>query len=356
MKYAFRSPLKRAAAAALDGAGRLAVAPFLRRPASTDWSRTLVMRLDHLGDVLLATGVPEAVKRHAPQAKVSFLCGSWAAPLLENNPFVDEVLEYDAPWFAAGRYERRAKGFRATLGELRRRRFTAALSLRGDAREHLLAYLAGVPERVGPGITGLGFLLTREAAVDPNAHESSRNAAVLSSLGVDARGLAPRIFFSTAEEASWPDLAARWRVDGARPLVGILAGAGSPAKNWPRTAEFAALLRARRPECRIVWIGGPGAAAPAQADDADLRGRTTLRELCLLLRHMAAFVGPDSGPTHLAGALGVRTVFIYSATNDFGRWRPLYANARALRMETGASAEEALAALDGNGQPLGRNE
>ena len=65
----------------------------------------------------------------------------------------------------------------------------------------------------------------------------------------------------------------------------------------------------------------------------DLVGKTTPREYCLLTARLKAFVGPDSGPAHLASAMGVPTLFLYSGTNDFNRWRPLGQSARVLRHE-----------------------
>jgi ADP-heptose:LPS heptosyltransferase len=65
----------------------------------------------------------------------------------------------------------------------------------------------------------------------------------------------------------------------------------------------------------------------------DLGGRTSLRQLCALMPLLDAFIGPDSGPTHLAAASGVPTVFLFSGQNEYGRWKPRAERARTLRRE-----------------------
>src|SRR3989338_1107363 len=101
MKYVFKNTINIALASILDAAGYLLFLPFRRsKGAQPTLTRSiLIIRLDHLGDVLLSLGIPKALKENLPGCKVTFLTSSWAAPLLANNPFVDEVLVFDAPWF-----------------------------------------------------------------------------------------------------------------------------------------------------------------------------------------------------------------------------------------------------------------
>ncbi len=306
-----------------------------RRGPEPRFGRVLVVRLDHLGDVLTATSIPRLVKEAHPKAQVAFLAASWAAPLLENNPYIDEVLLYDAPWFAKGRYASGSQGFLATANELAGRNFDVAFAPRGDIRENFMLYQAKIPSRFGYGITGGGFLLTREVVYRPGVHETEHTTDLLRSAGIRGAYPGPQIYFTPAEEAAWN---ARSASLGLRPgdrIVGFQTGAGTPAKDWGSAYALQFVAAARKQGVTIVLTGTDKdrARAPFLGEPGivDLRGKTSLRELCVFIKSCRAFVGPDSGPAHLANALGVPTVFLYSGTNRFEEWRPLPANARVLR-------------------------
>ena len=97
---------------------------------------------------------------------------------------------------------------------------------------------------------------------------------------------------------------------------------------------FLSEVSGRFPNHKIILVGTnliPAKSFAGMTGVIDLRGKTSLRELCLLIRRCRIFIGPDSGPTHIAAALGVPAVFLYSGTNDFERWRPLAEAATILR-------------------------
>lgn len=339
MKYLFRSPAFRALAAAVDALGA-PLGLLWRRSGAIRGDRFLVIRLDHLGDVLPATGVPAILKRNRPSAHVAFLCSSLAAPLLEKNPHIDEVLVYDAPWFRKKRFDRAADSpnFRKIAGEIRRRRFDAGFSLRGDARELFLLWAAGVRERIGTGATGLGFLATRAVEYSERTHESQRTLALLRAAGFPADRLKPEITFSEDEERALDRRLAEWGLSAGDRMVGFHWEAGTSAKTWPRenvNAFFTEFQQAFA-GAKLVLLGGPSQErGPKRA--IDLRGKTSVRELALTAKRLSAFVGVDSGPAHLAAALGVPTVFLYSGTNSFEEWRPLSEPATVLRREVPCS-------------------
>ena len=98
----------------MDAAGNAAFACFrLRPPARSSFRNALIVRLDHLGDILTVTGAPQALKENYPGCRVTFLTSTAGAALLQNNPFVDEVIVYDTPWFFRG--ARPQKGERRVL-------------------------------------------------------------------------------------------------------------------------------------------------------------------------------------------------------------------------------------------------
>lgn len=342
MRYVFRRRRLRWAAAAADALGWLLLGWGRRARRALhglDGKTLLVIRLDHIGDVLLASGVPKAVKEHYPGCRVVFLVSSWAKPLLEYNPFIDRLLVWDAPWFA--RSSRPSSGALSSWGLLRALRdekIDAGLSLRGDVRENAWMFLAGVRQRVGYGITGGGFLLTDSPRYPERAHEAERAARLLATWGIRSP-VKPSLYLTPREEewaAAW--LASRGAADG-RPLVGLQLYAGTPAKEWSalRRVHFLELAARELSGSRLVIVGSAADRARlerelAEAGRPDLlrgssilvaAGELTLRQTAVLIRKMRLFFGPDSGPAHLASALGVRTHFLYSGTNDFESWKPL---------------------------------
>lgn len=338
MSYVFRKKRYRTLATAVDTFGR---GLFRRResPPPKDPKKILLVRLDHLGDVLAATGVPQVLKEHFPSAEVLFLTSEAGAALLANNPYVDRVIPYNAPWFNRGGRLRAAATYRKLIGELRRLKIDLGLSLRGDARENLLLHLGRVRYKVGYGITGAGFLLERQLSYRIEAHESQHTLDVLRALGIRRDFLLPSLFFTAEEEARIDAYRAE---TGQRLPIGVQLDAGSEAKRWPEGNRAAFVDEALEtfPAARFVFVGQDAAtgvwldkrlrnAEPGQA--ANLIGKTSLRDLAMRLKACKLFVGPDSGPTHLAAAMGIPTLFLFSGTNVFEKWRSIAENADFLR-------------------------
>ena len=334
MKYIYRKKYLRFIAAIVDAAGDFL---FRRRDLRIpEPSAVLIVRLDHMGDVLSATGIPQGLKGRYPTARVVFLTSSIGKSLLENNPYVDEIIVYDAPWFRRSGALRENNSFWKIVEELKRRHFDLGLSLRGDARENLLLFLARVRFRVGYGITGLGFLLHRVLTYRQDDPETQHSLDVLNALGIRLDVLLPALYFSEDENLRIKRLLIE---SVGKTVVGVQFDAGSKAKTWPESnrASFLEDVFRRFPEAQFLFVG----TDPVMASWLDKRllgtsavnlvGKTALRELLIRLKSCNFFIGPDSGPSHLAAALGVPTLFIYSGTNLFEKWRSLSDNTDFLR-------------------------
>ena len=335
MKYIYRKKYLRFIAAIADAVGHFI---FRRREqVLSKPDSILIVRLDHLGDILGCTGIPQSLKGSYPSARILFLTTSSGKALLENNPYVDEVIVYDAPWFSRPGAPPGKNGFWRTIAELKKHKISLGLSLRGDARENLMLFLAGVRFRIGYGITGLGFLLDRELSYRANVPEAQHSLDVLRALGIRRDLMPPSLYFS--EEESLQVKQAASEATG-RKVVGIQFDAGSQAKTWPEANRTVFLKEARIKfhDAQLLFLGVDPAMKcwldknlNGASSAINLVGKTTIRELLVRLKSCHYFIGPDSGPAHMACALEVPTLFLYSGTNLFEKWRPEAENADFLR-------------------------
>ncbi|WP_432722990.1 glycosyltransferase family 9 protein [Jeongeupia wiesaeckerbachi] len=268
-------------------------------------NRVLVIVVARFGDTLLVTPVLRRLKAAYPDAELTVLAHHRRAEVLEHLPCIDKL----------GTLSKRGAPWRGRFGL---RRYDLAL-VYGDDRE-FIDYAARVSRKViafGSGAAAANVTLVPPPTV-PTPAQPER-AMLLDPLGltVDDWRLAYTV---TPVEAARADA---W-VAGRR-LVGLQLQS-FPAKayrDWPLAhfAELARRLLATYPDMQLVLLGGPegrDAALKLEAELASARvsvlaGTVTMRENAAIMARLALYVGVDTGPTHLAGALGVPMVAMYHA-------------------------------------------
>lgn len=337
--YVYRSWWLRSLAGAADAAGWLLVRILTLgrglRPDPDRWKnpkRILAVRLDHIGDVLFLRPALQALRAHFPSSRITVLVSSAGGELLARDPWVDEILVWNAPWFARGPRPSPQPGFFALARKLRAGRFDLALDFRGDIRHILLLWLARVRVRVGYGITGGGFLLHCCLKLPVSRHEVERNLAVVAAVGAgDApRSYSPLPLNKEDQQAG----ASAWQ--GAGPGIVIHPLAGDPAKRWPAGHCAQVCDALQQAGCEVLLVGTAGekdrirevvrlcAHPPRNA-----AGAYSLRALAAVLSRARLLIGTDSGPAHLALTQGIPVVMLWSETNAPGEWGPWGQNARA---------------------------
>jgi heptosyltransferase-2/heptosyltransferase-3 len=306
--------------------------------------RILVIRPDHLGDLLFTTPALHLLRQQFPAAGITALTGPWASAVVENHPDLDEVLTCDFPGFG-----RRPKGSPWAPYSLLRREaqrltplgFDLALILRFDHWWGAwLAASAGIPRRIGYRVPETAPFLTDAQPYLAGRHEVLQNLALVLAAGPgkdrethDATSAGWRTSFPVPaeDEARAKGLLAEAGATGR--LVALHPGSGAAVKRW-RTGAWIALAveLVRRHGVRIVLTGSAGEAQlidPILAGlsglsprPMSLAGRTTLGALAAIYRRCDLVVGPDSGPLHLAVAVGVPTVHLYGPVDrrTFGPW------------------------------------
>ena len=330
------SPPEPGLSACVRLAGLQAIGPrYARLKSAVEPRSVLLIRPDHLGDMLFATPSFRILREALPQAKITLLAGPWSQAVVAGNPDVDELLICRFPGF-----ERQPKSsaaapyllLRATARDLAGR-FDAALVLRFDHWWGAwLAAAAGLPRRIGYDRPETRPFLTDALPYQSERHEVEQNASLVAALAPAAAGRAGPLRFAISGVArAW---AADWlRAGGAadgRQLVAIHPGAGAAVKQWPAAAwaEVAAHLTAEF-GARILLTGGEperpltaAIAADLPEPPLDASGQTDFDQLAALLERCALALGSDSGPLHLAVAVGTPTVHLYGpvSATKFGPW------------------------------------
>lgn len=288
--------------------------------------RVLVIRHRAAGDLLLTTPALRALREGIPGTCIDVLAAKGMGALLEGNPDVDRVLTFD----------RRSLASQALLyARLARGGYSMAIDLVSNPRSAFLAALTRARVRAGFDIPGRAWAYTVRAPrepIGPGGRPALRYAPeaaldLVRALGVPSRGLDLRFRVSTAARASiaaWLESAAP-AIEG-KPLVVCLPTGSWPAKTWI-PERFAAVMDSLAAEAAPVWIWGPGEREAVEAVRARMRRPSLVapptgwQELGALLQRSALFVGNDSGPKHLAVALGTPTVTIFGPTHP-ATWHP----------------------------------
>ena len=286
-------------------------------------TRLLIVRLGALGDVVHAIPVAAALRRAFPSARIDWLVSAKHREILDLVPVIDRRLVINDRGDASG-----GASLLAAIRELRRSQYDVAIDLQGLIKSALLARSSGAPR-----VIGFSSRYARERAARlfyTEAHDPGRgglydpretrhvvdiNLGVLTRLGITA----PAREFPIEDVDSDAARSARQLTGGRYALLN--PGAAWPNKRWPaaRLAAIATALRARHGLMSVV-LWGPGEEALAAEVVAGANGaailsaKTTIADLVALARRAALMVSGDTGPTHIAAALGTPIVGIYGPT------------------------------------------
>ncbi len=289
-----------------------------RRNPLAESPRILVFEFWHLGDAVMVDPLLRELRDRFPSAEISLLCKPAAKLLLSPSGVVDRFIEIDVPWTAFdGKYNWRRyadRAFVATIRALRRERFDISIDSRMDLRSNLLAWIVGAHRRIGfdvPG--GRGLLTDRVADRGESSHKVMDWLAMLDPLG--AVDVEPRTPVLEVPESMQARVDARLLDLGLAPdttLVAMHPSARRAVRRWPldRFAQLAESIAQLESVRVLVFVDPDG-----YGDTLETTGATCIRasieELPAYLHRCAVFVGNDTGPAHIAAAVGSTTVTIF---------------------------------------------
>jgi lipopolysaccharide heptosyltransferase I len=276
-------------------------------------ARILIVRLSAIGDVLHGLPVLCALRAALPEAHLAWVVEGRASELLAGHPALDELIVVPRGWL------KRPKSV-GSLWRRLRRRFDVAIDVQGLTKSAIAARLSGAPLRIGfaaPAGRELSPWLNNRLVVATATHVVDRNLELLAPLGIRSSG-ARFDLPERAEDAATAERILAELCPGAAPAL-INPGAGWPSKLWP-AERFAGVARhlgeVHRLPSLVVWAGAAErgwaeAIVAGSGGWARLAPATSLVELAALARRARLFVSSDTGPLHLAAAVGTPCVGLF---------------------------------------------
>lgn len=315
-----------------------------------NFKNILVVRTDRMGDVILTVPAMRALRKTFPLAKIALWIDKSTKEIVDELPFIDEIILEDKTcgWL----------GYFRHIAFLKRKKFDLAVVFHTKKRTNAACFLAGIPYRLGYKNNKFGFLLNRPV-VDKRhlgkKHEAEYCIDLLRDIGVNSEDL--RLQIARHKEADiW---AGHFFIEhnlSGRPVIAIHPSASCPTRFWP--VDFYADLTSRliqESKATVIIVGNhlvqPAASkiiAHAGSQAIDATGQTSLSQLISLLSLCRALISNDSGPAHLAAALGIPVISLFLRSQpgiNPLRWRPLGINSVLIQNKKG---EEII--LDSNGK------
>jgi heptosyltransferase-2 len=296
--------------------------------------KILVVRTDAIGDLLLATPALAALRAKFPQAHIALMVRPYNQFVVKNNPDIDEVIVEDL-------YDRFHFGHRIGLWRylvwifrLYFKRFDVMINLAGDFPYALIGYLAGIPCRIGDrGRISYSWLYNCQVNQRLNSwalHEVEHNFELLAPLGIDLRTAGKCRIYPDADKL---EAAAQLLSDhglAGKKIIGVNVGTSGTNKPWA-LANYVELVKclAAAYGTKIALVGGPKenelnkSIMPELGDTAVNLGGLPVELFIALLKQLDLYIANDTGPTHLAAALDVPSVILYTSKyQQPARWAP----------------------------------
>lgn len=291
----------------------------------------LAVRLDALGDVLMTTPALRAARCSHPERRLTLLTSPAGAEAARLVPDVDDVIVYDAPWVKATGRRTSAQPDRHMIRRLAARRFDAAVIFTVHSQNPLpaalMCYLADVPLRLAHCRENPYQLLTDWVRdPEPNErrrHEVERQLDLVASVGWRAPDARLRLEVPEAAKASVRRAMRELGLSVGTPWAVIHPGATAPSRRYP-AKHFARVVHALAAEhgWRLVLTGSSAErdlaerlAREGYGAAVSLAGRLSLAELAALIAEAPLLISNNTGPVHIAAAVGTPVVDLYALTN-----------------------------------------
>ena len=301
-------------------------------------NKILVIRLDHIGDMILTTPIFRTLKNNFPNAKVHVLSRSIAKPIIDNNSNINKIIEYNASWFSRGE---KKDSFFTIAKKLKMEKYDLILELKGDPRNVLLSFLAG-GYRVGYNIRGFGFLLNKTIKWKGLKHITERYLDALRAIGCQKILPKLELFVDKNSERS---------VKKFQNNICIHSGVGAAERQWP-LEYFSELINLLNQKVILVDTDKSRIKSIMKnvknKNNVVVLDNLNLKQLIALIKNSKLFIGLESVGIHIASAVGTPLIDIHSGVTYKEEWGPYQGKFIVLQKFVGlyANRKEAKLAME----------
>ncbi len=270
----------------------------------------------------MTTPLIKATRRKYPHAKIFFLLIPQTEGLLQNNPFLDGVIVYDKKNKDKGLFS-----FISLAKKMRASGFDLALIPHRSFRSALLAYLAGIPQRIGFDKSSGGFLLTQRIKYTQNQPEVKRDLSLLEKDMPSENDFLPELFPSEDDFKHIEGLLRSWDVKKEDKIAGIAPGSVWNTKRW-LSERFGAVAEnlIEKLGATVIFIGGKEDESLCREIATNMKskpliaaGKTSSLQSAALISRCKVILSNDTAPMHIAVAMGIPVVAIFGSTiPEFG--------------------------------------
>lgn len=279
---------------------------------SEQFKNVLVIHFGQLGDIVLALPALAAIRAHFSDAKLTVMSGKSTAEVVELASVAHQQIIVDRVELRDGNQARSIVKIGAILRDIRRRKFDLVIDLHSLPETNILSFLSGATGRLlarrgNRSIDSLSNFPGRQPDFDRSKHLTDQYLGVLEPLGIAGSGRSPRIT-PTSEDVAF----VREHFGGIENRIGLFPGAGHPSRCWPLAnfRELGSFL-----DTPVVFLGPEEEHLRAGIQSTFSPGTSivdglSLRKFIAAVSLVEAFVTNDTGPLHLAAAVGTRVILL----------------------------------------------
>ena len=301
--------------------------------------KVLLVKLSHLGDVIMSTAVFKEVREIFPEAKISLLIKKEYISLLETNKDIDEVIGFDAPWNTKKSNWLRIYSLCKRYLSLKQKKFDIAIDLEDDKKSNIFIYLLGIRYRIGFGYKGSARYLTNYFVSNfKKEHRIERMGQLINSVRALVGKSLPeskKVFYQNPQiiirgkDLGYADKELEALNFSNSILIAVHAWSGAIYKNFPVNLykKIIISLLSEIKNLKVLLIVGPNDQATSKLyipdySDRIIKIETNLKQVSALLSRCSLYVGGDTGISHLAAALNIPTICLFGAS-IYSVWRPV---------------------------------
>lgn len=285
--------------------------------------KILLVQTSFIGDTILSTPVLSALKKKYPHTKISIMTTPAGAVLFNNDPRVDEIIQFEK----RGR-EKGISGLFQKAEEIKVKKFERVYSLHRSYRTALMLAMARIPRRIGFADSRLSFLYTHKRSRPVSTHAVLRNLSIFEEADIPPETECPLTLYPPEPDRITPETRQRLG-DLSTPYAVLAPGSAWYTKQWNINGYLETARFLLKTGLKVVLIGGKAdidvcTRISSVLDVTDMSGRIALWETMYLIQYSALLVCNDSMALHMGSAFTTPTVAIFCATSPsfgFGPWQ-----------------------------------